>query len=101
MLVSKPSKHSPQRLLCRATRFRSVEIANHADQLRVALIATGGITRQRPGQTPLPSLPDHTFRVDDEVVGDVVPTLIRAGVEVEPSSQDIGGVGAGVSVVRG
>jgi hypothetical protein len=68
--------------------------------LSEALIATGGVAGHRTVETPGPCLPNPTISVDDEVVGNVVPTLLPR-VEVIPASQDRRGIGAGMAVVGG
>lgn len=65
-----------------------VEIADQANQLAVALIASRGIPCHCASNAASPALPDTAASVDQEVVGNVVPTLLRAGVKVIKATQD-------------
>ena len=100
MSIGKPSEQSPQGAQCCGRRLTAVEVTDDTYQLGEALIAPGGVTSHRSRQASLPSFPHHPLRVDDEVVCNVVPAFIGAGVEVEPTPQDPGHVGRGVSIAR-
>ena len=76
----------------------SVVIPDYAHQLREPLVPTGGVSGDGSIETSLSRLPDATFGVDHEVVGDVIPALVGAGVEVVPAAQDPRHVRGGVPV---
>lgn len=100
MPIGKPGEKSVQGAQCCRRRLTGVEVTYETYQLGEALIAPSGVTSHRSRQASVPSFPHHSLRVDDEVVCNVVPALIGAGVEVEPTPQDPGHVGRGVAIAR-
>ena len=78
-----------------------VVVTDYADQLAESLITPGGIPGNRTVEAPGATLPDPAVGVDQKVVGDVVPTLLRTGVEVVEAAQDPWCVRSRVTVARG
>jgi len=98
--ISQPAEHLSQRVECRSGRLSRVEVTNHTNELGITLVAAGGVPGHRPGQASLSAFPHHSLGIDDEVVSDVVPALVRASVIVEPATENVWCVGARMTVVR-
>ncbi len=86
-----------QRGRCR--RFDAV-VPDQAAQLREALVAAGRVRNHRPRQAARPPFPDLAVAVDEEVVGNVRPSLAARvrGVEASDQPRHVSGV---VRVRRG
>jgi len=100
MLVSQPGHHTNQRVESRTGWRRRIEVTNDTHQLGIALIAPCGIAANRPGDGTLATFPYATLRVDNEVVGNIVPSSVRSGVKVEPGPENPGHVGCNMPVPR-
>ncbi len=86
---------------CAAGRGRLAGVvADEAADLREALTAAGRIGLHRPGDAAGTPLPHRAEGVDEEVVGDVRPALLRTGVERVEAAQHLGDVAGGVPVGR-
>lgn len=77
-----------------------VVVANDADELGEALIPTGGVAGNRSVEASMPALPDIASRVDQEVVGNVIPALLGAGVKVIEGAENSRSVGRSVTIPR-
>lgn len=98
--ICQPGQEHDQRGKGGWGRLGGVIVADDTDELAEALVATGCVPGHRTVETALSRLPDGTFGVDHEVVGDIVPALGRPGVIVEPSPEDLGDVRRGVPIAR-
>lgn len=78
-----------------------VVVADDAHELAESLIAAGGVPCYRAVETAGPAFPDTSVGIDQEVVGDVVPSLLRTGVIVVEASEDSGSIGSAVTVAGG
>ena len=98
--VGQPRENTDQRRMCGRSGRSQIRVADQANELREALIAS----RRRTGhcflQTPLAPLPDAAGRVDHEVVRDVGPPLVGTRVICVPASEDRGHIGSRMAVVR-
>lgn len=88
MLVGEPGKeryNGHQGLCCGIT---GIEVTDQANELTVSLVATCGIPGNRPSDASGTALPYAATRIDQEVVGDVVPAFLGTGMEVVEATQD-------------
>lgn len=99
--VCQPGQQQDERAAGGLCRLGGVVVADDTNQLGETLVAAGGVAGHRSRDASLTALPNPSFRVDDEVVGDVVPTFVGARVIVEPAAQDSRDIGTGVPVAGG
>ena len=81
MACRKPGKRAVQRReRCFGRKLRS-EVAKETHELSKPLAAACCARLHRSEQTPRTALPDHPELIDEEVVSNIGPSLLRPGVE--------------------
>jgi len=75
-----------------------VVVADDADELAESLVPACCVSCYRAVETAGPTFPDTPVSIDQEVVGDVIPSLLSAGVIVVEASEDSRSIDAAVTV---
>lgn len=99
--IGQPRQQPHERRQRSPARLGGVVVADDAHELAEPLIPAGGVPCYRAVETAGPTFPDPPVSIDQEVVGDVIPSLLRAGVIVVEASEDSGSIGAAVTVAGG
>ena len=98
--LGQPGQKGHHRCLGLRRRCRRAVIADEAAEDGEALAAAGGVALDGRLHASGPALPDAAEAIDQEVVGDVGPALLRGRVEPEEAAQLLGH-GLGRVVVDG